>query len=109
MLAACRFPHVYGKRPWSLPREHGVCRTAQVLHLEYAKLRRLAESAVVSRPTAAAKTARTPFVELVAPPGMGGLECLMELEGPRGKLRIQWKGTAAPDLASLSRSLWEPA
>jgi len=92
-----------------LANEHGVCRTAEVLHLEYGKLRRLAESAVVSRRGSAAKTPRTSFVELVAPATMGGLECVIELEGPRGKLRIQWKGTAAPDLASLSRSLWEPA
>ena len=45
----------------------------------------------------------------MAPPAMGGLECVIELEGPRGKLLIQWKGTTAPDLASLSRTLWEPA
>ena len=34
---------------------------------------------------------------------------LIELEGPRGKLRIQWKGATAPDLAALSRVLWESA
>ena len=36
-------------------------------------------------------------------------ECVIELEGPRGKMRIEWKGTAAPDLAGLSRALWESA
>ncbi len=92
-----------------LANEHGVCRTAEVLHLEYGKLRRLAESAGPRRPARAARTGRTSFVELVAPPAMGGLECVIELEGPRGKLRIQWKGTTAPDLASLSRTLWESA
>jgi hypothetical protein len=95
-----------------LANEHGVCRTAEVLHLEYGKLRRLAESAVVSRRGSAAKTRRTSFVELVAPPVpavMGGLECVIELEGPHGKLRIQWKGATAPDLAGLSRTLWESA
>ena len=53
------------------------------------------------------------FLELVAPQGTpagpGLTECVIELEGPRGKLRIQWKGTTAPDLAGLSRALWEPA
>src|ERR1022692_1221427 len=34
-------------------------------------------------------------------------ECFIELEGPRGKIRIQWKGATAPDLAGLSRALWE--
>ncbi len=101
------------ERLWSaaaeLAAEHGVCRTAQVLRLEYNKLRRLAESASPSRQATTAPSARNSFVELVTPPGIAGLECLIELEGPRGKLRIQWKGTTAPDLASLSRSLWESA
>ena len=39
----------------------------------------------------------------------GGAECLIELEGPRGKMRIQWKGSTTPDLAGLSRVLWESA
>jgi hypothetical protein len=92
-----------------LASEHGVCRTAQVLRLEYGKLRRLADCAGSRRRAATAETPRASFVELVAPPASGGLECLIELEGRRGKLRIQWKGTTAPDLASLSRWLWESA
>jgi len=60
---------------------------------------------------------RTPapaeFLELVAlpgaPSGPGLSECLIELEGPRGKMRIQWKGATAPDLAGLGRALWESA
>ena len=92
-----------------LANEHGVCRTAEVLHLEYGKLRRLAESAGPRRRASTAKAPRTSFVELMAPPALGGLECLIELEGPRGKLRIQWKGSTAPDLAGLSRTLWDSA
>jgi len=89
--------------------EHGVCRTAQALRLEYGKLRQLAESVGPSKRAAAPKTPQASFVELVTSPVTGGLECLIELEGPRGKLRIQWKGTTAPDLAGLCRSLWESA
>jgi hypothetical protein len=37
-----------------------------------------------------------------------GCECIIEVEGPRGRMRIEWKGPAAPDLAGLSRVLWEP-
>ena len=91
-------------------REHGVFRTAKILHLEYGKLKRMAESATpaVRRAPAAAE-----FLELVAlrgaPSGPGLSECLIELEGPRGKMRIQWKGATAPDLAGLSRALWESA
>ena len=51
-------------------------------------------------------TAAPRFLELVAAPA-GVTECVIELEGRRGKMRIEWKGAAAPDLAGLSRMLWE--
>jgi hypothetical protein len=98
-----------------LAREHGVFHTARALRLEYGKLKRLLESA-----SPAAKGRRggrrggvrslTPppaFVELMTMPTAGLSECLIELEGRRGKMRIQWKGTSAPDLSGLSRALWE--
>jgi len=91
-------------------REHGVFRTAKILRLEYGKLKRMAEAA-----TPAVRRAPAPaeFLELVAlqgaPAGPGLSECLIELEGSRGKMRIQWKGATAPDLAGLSRALWESA
>jgi hypothetical protein len=92
-------------------REHGVFRTAKILRLEYAKLKRLAESSTAPVKRRAASTAE--FLELVAPQaspsGSGLTECVIELEGPRGKMRVQWKGVAAPDLAGLSRGLWESA
>jgi hypothetical protein len=86
-------------------REHGIFRTAKILHLEYGKLKRMAESAAPARRAAAPAA----FLELVAPQAVGLTECVIELEGPRGKMRIQWKGAAAPDLAGLSRALWESA
>jgi hypothetical protein len=86
-----------------LAREHGVFPTAKVLRLEYGKLKQLADSAGPVTQPAAPPTA---FVELLAPGATGLSECLIELEGPRGKMRIQWKGTTAPDLAGLSRALW---
>jgi len=86
-------------------REHGVFRAAKALHLEYGKLKRMAEAAPASaRPTMAPAT----FLELMPPQAVGFAECLIELEGPRGKIRIQWKGATPPDLAGLSRVLWEP-
>jgi hypothetical protein len=101
-----------------LAREHGVSRTAQALHLEYGKLRRLMESAspvvksrVAKAPAAGQRRARSTappaFVELMTSPTAGLSECLIELEGGRGKMRIQWKGTTPPDLGGLSRVLWE--
>jgi hypothetical protein len=87
-------------------REHGVFRTAKVLHLEYGKLKRMAEAAAANRRLAAPPTA---FLELMSPPATGPSECVIELEGPRGKMRIQWKGATGADLAGLSRVLWESA
>lgn len=87
-------------------REYGVFHTSKVLRLEYGKLKRLAEAAGLMGCSA---TAPTSFVELVAPSATGLSECLIELEGPRGKMRIQWKGATGPDLAGLSRVLWERA
>jgi len=99
-------PEVLWASAAELAREHGVFRTAQVLRLEYGKLKRMVESAgPVARPSAP----RAAFLELVAPPAAGLSECMIELEGPRGKMRIQGKGTTAPDLSGLSRVFWEPA
>jgi len=88
-----------------MAREHGVFRAAKALHLEYGKLKRLSEAAPARRPN---RNAPAAFLEFM--PSQSGLsECLIELEGRRGKMRIQWKGTMAPDIAGLSRVLWEPA
>ena len=112
-------------------RKHGIFLTAKVLCLEYGKLKRMAESGSAANPVAPGSRRRVhvgkgrrgrlakpgaahpvpapKFMELVAPPATGLSECWIELEGPRGKMRIQWKGTTAPDLAGLSRVLWESA
>jgi hypothetical protein len=102
-----------------LARRHGVFHTAQALRLEYGKLKRLLESSHSAAPSGKAKARRggrrgvrslpppAAFLELMTPPMAGLTECLIELEGRRGKMRIQWKGTSAPDLSGLSRALWE--
>jgi hypothetical protein len=91
-------------------REHGVFRTATILHLEYAKLKRMTKSAApVKRRTASPAELLELVAPRVAPSGPGLTEYVIELEGPRGKMRVQWKGAAAPDLAGLSRGLWESA
>jgi hypothetical protein len=100
------FPEALWAAAAEAAREHGVFRAAKALRLEYGKLKRMVEAGPApTRPAVAPAT----FWEL-APPQAGGLaECLIELEGPHGKMRIQWKGTTAPDLAGLSRALWETA
>jgi hypothetical protein len=63
--------------------------------LEYGKLKRLAEAAAANRRLAAPPTA---FLELMSPSATGPSECVIELEGPRGKMRIQWRGATGADL-----------
>jgi hypothetical protein len=117
--------------------EQGVCRTAQVLGLEYGKLKRIAESdgrfpiqsgirkgralrrsrtslpATTGAPRMRAGRTRSvaslpSFLEVVGSSAITGSECVIELEGPQGRMRIQWKGMGAPDLAALGRVLLEP-
>ncbi len=95
---------------WTLASElagqHGVFRTAQVLRLDYTKLKRHTQAVaqVGKQPSVPA----TAFVELLTSASSQGCECVIEVEGRRGRMRIEWKGPAAPDLAGLSRMLWEP-
>jgi acyl-CoA synthetase (AMP-forming)/AMP-acid ligase II len=86
-------------------RREGVSRTSTDLRIEWNELkRRMTAAAGVSR-----QTAPPAFVELVAPQSQSLAECMIELEGRRGKLRIQLKGASASYVATLSRKLWEPA
>jgi len=47
------------------------------------------------------------FVELIGSQVSDQRECVLELEGSRGKLRIELKGAAASEVAGISQALWE--
>jgi hypothetical protein len=81
-------------------RKEGVSRTSTELRVEWNELKR--RMAAVTR-----QPARPTFVELAAPRPQPFPECTIELEGRRGKLRIQLKGASAFELATLTRSLLE--
>jgi hypothetical protein len=86
-------------------RTEGVSRTSTELRVEWNELkRRMTAATGVSR-----RAAPPAFVELVASQAESLSECTIELEGRRGKLRIQLKGASASDMATLSRALWEAA
>ena len=86
-----------------LARKDGINRTAAELHLDGGKLKRLMGAKTTpEKPNPA-------FVELLTPRAHSIAECMIELEGRRGIVRIQLKGASASDLAGLSRSLWEAA
>jgi hypothetical protein len=106
-----------GRRPipealWTLAVEQaaqqGVFRTAQVLRLDYVKLKRQMKGTAGAAQSASVPVPAPAFIELIAqPPAAAGCECVIEVEGPRGRMRVEWKGSTAPDLAGLGRALWE--
>jgi hypothetical protein len=105
-----------GKAPipdelWSaaaaVARRDGVNPTAVALHLDSGKLkRRIAASGPAAR-----KEPPAAFVELLAPGQARSRshlpESTLELDGRNGKLRIHVQAATAPELAILSRALWD--
>lgn len=86
-------------------RKEGLNRTARELHVAWDDLKRRMEmTGEVPR-----QGGSPAFVELVTPRAQALPECTIELEGRRGKLRIQLKNIPASYLATLSRELWESA
>ena len=83
-------------------RKEGINSTARELHVAWDDLKR-------RMPATGAVPQQTAFVELVTLQVKSVPECTLEVEGRRGKLRIQLKGASASDLASLSWVLWEVA
>jgi hypothetical protein len=89
----------------AVARREGLNRTARELHVAWDDLkRRMAITGEVPH-----QPGSPAFVELVAPRAASLPECTIELEGRRGKLRIQLKSVPASYLATLSRELWEQA
>jgi hypothetical protein len=91
---------------WSIAikaaRREGVNRTAQQLHLDAGKLKRL----LVAADGRGRRARRKPrFVELVAPAPAATPECLIEFESASGsKMRIHWKATVPPEWVNLLRA-----
>jgi hypothetical protein len=98
-----RIPEALWAAAAELAREHGVNPVSRVLRLEFNHLKRLAES---SGPTVRKRRVMPAFVELMAPQTAVAPTCIIEVEGQRGTLRIEWKGTTT-ELATFSRGLWE--
>ena len=100
-----------------LAREHGVFPTAKALHLEYGKLKERAEALgqakkVVRKmrsaiPRHAVSTAAPTFMELITPRSGCAASAVVELEGPRGRMKIELKGMTTAELVALSRALWD--
>jgi hypothetical protein len=87
-------------------RQHGVHQTSRTLRLDYTKLKQRLEPGdhTDSHSNGRKALPTSTFVELLTPQATSLCECSVELEGPRGKIRIQLKGPTMPDLAALSRA-----
>ena len=92
--------------------------TAKALHLEYGKLRRLGgsggcgeeggEEGRGQRSHATQQSTAAPtFMELITPRSGSAASAVVELEGPRGRMKIEFKGVATAELVALSRALWD--
>ena len=100
-----------------LAREHGVFPTAKALHLEYGKLKERAEApwrekkVVRKARSGILRQARPPapptFMELITPRSGSLPSAVVELEGPRGRMKMELKGVATAELVALSRALWD--
>ncbi|MGD0263307.1 MAG: hypothetical protein ABSD29_26395 [Verrucomicrobiota bacterium] len=100
-----------------LAREHGINRTAKALHLEYGKLKERAEALGQEKkvvrevqsamPRHTDSTAAPTFMELITPRPGSAASAVVELEGPRGRMKIELKGVATAELVALSRALWD--
>ena len=89
-----------------LARQHGLYSVAHPLRLDYVALKRRLEG--VTKLEKKKKRTSPRFVELIAA-HPAAAECLIEFESKNGsKMRIQWKGSGAPDWSSLLRA-WREA
>ena len=102
-----------------LARLHGINRTTEALHLEYGKLKERAAAVGPSAKRRGVKirarvrrqvpsvTSPPTFMELMAPQSGSLPSAVVELEGPRGRMKIELKGAAPAELVALSRALWD--
>lgn len=101
-----RIPEVLWASAVKAVSRYGLNPTARALRLDYYSLKRRVE-ATASRSRSERRPA-VEFIELASPLSGSAPECVLELEHPRGaKMRVQLKGTRAPDLTALSEGFWK--
>ena len=100
-----KLPEALWESAVELARQHGLYSVAHPLRLDYVQLKkRLGGVTDLGR-----KATKPTFVELVAAHPAPVADCVIEFESSAGsKMRIQWKGSSAPDWTSLLRA-WRDA
>jgi len=100
-----RLPKPLWSAAAKLAQEYGVNRTARALRLDYNGLKKRTESSVSGDPSQA--IAGSKFIQLLGSELTAVAECAIECQDAKGtRIRIHLKGPQLPDLAALSRSLW---
>ena len=100
-----KLPEALWQAAVELARQHGVYSVAHPLRLDYTGLKKRLDGV----PDLKKKSAKPAFVELITSHPVTMAECVIEFESSAGsKMRIQWKGSAAPDWAGLFRG-WREA
>lgn len=96
-----RLPESLWSAAVKLAQTYGVNQTAKTLKLDYSGLKKRLESTASDSPPGSG------FIELLPSELTAAAECILECEDARGtKLRLHFKGPQLPDLAALSRALW---
>lgn len=101
-----RIPAALWDQAVGLVGRYGVNRTARALGLDYYQVKKRAKKASsLAEPRQSGADLR--FEELPASAFASPLECVMQFENRRGaRLRIEWRGSTAPDVAALGRDFW---
>jgi len=95
-----RIPEPLWAETCALAAEHGISKTALSLRLDYYSVKKRLEA---SPPEERAEFLEVPFGALLS-----GSECIVELEDGQGaRLRIELKGQATSELASVVLALWQ--
>ena len=100
-----RLPQNLWQTAVALAREHGLCRTARTLGLEYNSLKKRFQ--VPATDPSQSGQDRCEFLELLPRPiPVPSIDCTIEFDDPDGrKLRMYLRGAGIAELASLADSL----
>ena len=108
--ARTRIPEPLWAAAVKMADKYGIHRTAKALRLDYYSVKKRIEQKAGGAVAVPEEGSTATFLELSPALRDDSCECTVELEESGGaKMRVHLKGAAAPDLAALSRSFWNPA
>jgi hypothetical protein len=100
-----RIPEVLWIAAVELAKKHPPARVAHTLGLDYDGLKRRLETA--KQHGTSEQETQPGFIELLPFASSSHCECTIEMEDRRGaKMKLEFKGVSAGDVAAVSRALW---